>query len=85
MASMNPELKNKLEQNPNAVVNLIVRTMDDPQAHLAEVQARGFEVRHTYSLISAMAVQGKASASMSLANMPWVLSLEEDKTVHTMS
>jgi hypothetical protein len=85
MATMNPELKSKLEQNPNAVVNLIVRTTDDPTAHLAEVQARGLQVRHTYSLISAMAVQGKASVSMSLINMPWVLSLEEDKTVHTMS
>ena len=84
VASIAPELKSKLERDPNAVVNLIVRLHDDPAAHLADVQARGLQVRHTYTLISAVAVQGKASACLPLAALSWVLSIEEDKSVHTM-
>ena len=79
-----PELRSKLERNPNAIVNLIVRLTDDPAPHLDDVQARGLQVRHTYTLISAMAVQGKASAVLPLVSVSWVLSIEEDPSVHTM-
>ncbi len=85
MANMAPELLSKLKSNPNSTVNLIVRLKDDPSAHVTEVQASGLAVRHTYTLISAIAVQGKASTCLELSAKPWVLSVEEDKSVHTMS
>lgn len=84
MTNIAPELLSKLELNPNTTVNLIVRLKDDPSAHIAEVQASGLVVRYTYSLISAIAVQGKAAICLELASKPWVLSIEEDKSVHTM-
>jgi hypothetical protein len=84
MSSIAPELKSKLQRDPGAVVNLIVRLKDAPAAHVDDVKARGITVQRTYSLISAMAVQGTASATLALADEPWVLSIEEDKTVHTM-
>jgi len=85
MANIQPELKSKLECAPDSVVNLIVRFKDAPDVRVGDVCALGLIVRHTYSLISAMAIQGTASASLALAEKPWVLSLEEDKPVHTMS
>lgn len=84
MANIQPELKSKLERNPKAVVNLIVRLKDAPNLRAADVRALGLTIRQTYTLIPAMAIQGSASASLTLAKKSWVLSVEEDKPVHTM-
>ena len=84
MANISPDLKSKLQKSPAATVRLIVRLADDPSSRVAAVQAHGLIVRHTYSLISAVAVEGAASASLALAEEPWVVSIEEDKAVHTM-
>jgi hypothetical protein len=84
MANISQDLKSKLQTSPNATVRLIVRLADDPSRHVAAVQAHGLIVRHTYTLISAVAVEGAASASLKLADEPWVVSIEEDKAVHTM-
>ena len=84
MANISPDLKSKLQTSPNATVRLIVRLADDPNRRVAAVQAHGLTVRHTYTLISAVAIEGTASASLKLAQEPWVVSIEEDKAVHTM-
>jgi hypothetical protein len=84
MANIEPKLKSKLEGAPNSVVNLIVRLKDPPDAHVTDVRALGLNIRYTYTLVAALAVQGPASASLALARKPWVLSMEEDKPVHTM-
>jgi hypothetical protein len=84
MASIPSDLKTKLQSNPKNVVNLIVRLTDDPSQRLASIQAQGFTVRRTISLISAVALQGTGSAALELAKQPWVVSIEEDKPVHTM-
>lgn len=84
MPKFAPDLESKLRKNPNADVNVILRFDSDPAAHLADVQARGLLVRHSYSLISAIAAQGKASQVLALNSESWVVAIEEDKTVHTM-
>jgi hypothetical protein len=84
VASISQDLKSKLQGNPDATVRLIVRLTGDPVSRVAAVQAHGLTVRHTYSLISAIAIEGAASASLALAEEPWVISIEEDKAVHTM-
>jgi hypothetical protein len=84
VATMSPGLKSKLLQDPNATVRLIVRLKDDPSSRVAAVQSHGLTVRHTYSLISAIAIEGSASASLALAGEPWVVSVEEDSAVHTL-
>lgn len=78
------ELKSRLQANPDAKVNLIVRVADSPESHINDVTVRGLTVRHTYNLIAAMAVQGKASDCLTLANQAWVIAIEEDKPVHIM-
>jgi hypothetical protein len=84
MATMTPILESKLRRDLNAEVSVIVRLNTEPAAHLADVLGRGLLVRHTYELISAIAVQGKASAMLSLGSEPWVVAIEEDKTIHTL-
>ena len=84
MGSISQDLRSKLQKNANATVRLIVRLKDDPAGHVAAVQARGLIVRHIYSLISAIAIEGSASASLALADEPWVASVEEDSAVHTL-
>jgi hypothetical protein len=85
MAHIPPELKSKLERDPQAIVNLIVRVKDKPQAHLDDLRALDVTVRRTFTLIPALAIQGRAAALLKLAKKSWVQSLEEDKVVHTMS
>jgi hypothetical protein len=85
MASIPAELKSKLESDPKATVNLIVRVKDAPDRRLDDVRALGLTVRRTFSLIPAIAIQGSAAASLKLAQKSWVVSLEEDKPVHTMA
>ncbi|MBM3129182.1 MAG: hypothetical protein FJ009_11245 [Chloroflexi bacterium] len=85
MANISPDLKSKLRRDPSATVHLIVRLKDAPTVRLNDVRALGLTIRRTYTLIPAIAIQGSASASLTLAKKSWVLSLEEDKPVHTMS
>lgn len=85
MANIQPELKAKLERDPKAMVNLIVRLKDAPATRVKDVRALGLTIRQTYTLIPALAIQGSASASLTLAKKSWVLSVEEDKVVHTMA
>ena len=84
MASVSPEFKKKLESNPNAVVSVIVRVQKESSAYVQQVQARNLTVRHAYTLIPALALRGPASAVIALAQEGWVVSIEEDRVVHTM-
>ncbi len=84
MATISPDFKTRLQQNPNSTFNIIARLRGDPSKHVADVEARGLTVKRTLTLIAALAIQGSASMLLALANEPWVLSIEEDKQVHTM-
>jgi hypothetical protein len=84
MSSISPELKSKLQRDPRATIHLIVRLKDNPSVHLTDIASRGFAVRRTFALISAIAIEGKAAPALALAKESWVLSIEEDKPVRTM-
>ncbi len=84
MARIDPALKSKLQLDPNAQVRLILQCQDDPSQHVTSVQARGLTVRHVYTLMNGIAVEGKASNALQLADEPWVTSVEEDRPIHTM-
>jgi hypothetical protein len=84
MAKIPESFQSALKKNPSAVFRLIARVKDDPDAHVESLKARGFIVHRTFALISALAIEGAASSALALADEPWVLSIEEDKLVHTM-
>ncbi len=84
MANIPQSLKDKLQQDPNAPVDLIVRLTDDPSNHLHDLQSLGWTVKRTFSLTPSVAIHGSVSACQALAAAPWVVSIEEDRPVHTM-
>lgn len=84
MATIPPDLQTKIQHDPQTQVDLIVRLADDPGKRVRDLQSLGWTVRRTFSLTPSVAVQGPASASLALARQPWVLAIEEDKSVHTM-
>ena len=85
VARMSRELKRKLQADPQASVDLIVRTAGDPAEHVERVRAMGLDVRRQFTLLNAIAITGTAADCLRLAKEPWVESVEEDQIVHTMS
>lgn len=84
VANVPPDLKTKAQRDPNAQVDLIVRLSEDPGKHISDLQSLGWTIRRSFSLTPSVAIHGPASASLVLATQPWVLTIEEDKPVHTM-
>ncbi len=84
MARMAGDLKDKLERDPSALVNVIVQTQGESAAYVDSAKTRGLTVRRAFTLIHGLALTGPASAVLALAKEPWVVSVEEDRQVHTM-
>lgn len=81
MAKIKTDLLAKLHKNPGSSVRLIIRTRGDPDENIRRLQERGLQVARRLQLIRALAVQGKASAGLSLLEEDWVVEIEEDRPV----
>ncbi|MCK4298205.1 MAG: hypothetical protein KAX80_01665 [Planctomycetes bacterium] len=90
---MSPEIvKQKVDQtlialrqaNPQATVAAIVRTAEAAEAHRAEVEATGLAVQRVFRLVPGLAVEGKVTDVLALADRPWVRSISLDREVHAM-
>jgi hypothetical protein len=77
------DVVSKLRQLRDQPVRLIVRTVGNPQDHLAELEQQGLQVQRVFRLIRAVAVKGPASAALRLMSHNWVKGIEEDGEVHT--
>jgi len=84
MATISSTFKAQLERDPKATVNVIVRVQETASLQTQKFQSLGLTVKHAYTLIPGFALFGSASAVLALANETWVVSVEEDKQVHTM-
>jgi hypothetical protein len=84
MSRIDAAFEKKLQSNPSASVRLIVRTAQAPAQYVSALEAQGFKVIRTSSLINAVTVEGKAQLALTLGNEDWVVRIEEDKIVHTM-
>ena len=74
-------LRGRLERHPERPVRLIVRVsgeMSQAEKRLAE---SGVTVIRSFSLTKALAVSCSAATALSLADQPWVQSIEEDRQV----
>lgn len=78
------QFRERLESDPTQRIDVIVRTVDDPRARVSHVIAHGLHVRHTYSLIKALAATGLGMSVLQLADEPWVEKIEPDEEVRTM-
>ena len=84
MTKIDPKFRKRLESNPTQRVDVIVRVAEDPRDRLPDVMAHGLTVRHTYSLIKALAATGLGVSILELADEPWVKKIETDEEVRTM-
>ncbi len=83
-AILAPTFEERLQSNPTQQVDVIVRTVDDPRKRVSQVAAHGLSVRHTYSLINALAATGSGASVLQLADESWVENIEPDEEVRTM-
>ncbi len=81
---IDPKFKQRLAANPTQRFDIIVRTADDPRGRVPQVMAHGLQVRHTYSLIKALAASGAGLFVLRLADEPWVEKIEPDGEVRTL-
>lgn len=84
MSHITSDLRSAIEAAPDQTFRAIVRTVDTPSNHVAQAEASGLTVHHTYKLLQSMAVSGQGKALLQLADAPWVQSIEPDKPVTTM-
>jgi hypothetical protein len=83
-AILDPTFEERLQSNPTQRVDIIVRTVDDPRKRVSQVAAHGLSIRHTYSLIKALAATGLGMSVLRLADESWVKKIEPDEEVRTM-
>lgn len=74
----------QLRANPDETVQVIIRTTDAAENHQIQVEQLGFQVTHTFSLISGLAAIGPAKAVISLTGEAWVTKIEPDQAMKTM-
>lgn len=84
MANLSSAFKARLERNPKAIVNVIVRVQETAAMQTKKFESLELKVKHAYTLIPGFALKGSASAVLALTKETWVVSVEEDKQVHTM-
>ena len=78
-----PATVRKLRKQRGRRVRVIIHTVDNPRKHLAEIERKGLRVQQVFRLIKAVAVEGPASAVVSLSSREWVSKIEEDQKVRT--
>lgn len=84
MVSIDPELVDQLEANPEEAVDLIVRTRGDVTPHLGWLTSAGLRVKQQFKLIPGVAVSCSGKDALQLLKQDWVLSVELDAPVTTM-
>lgn len=85
MAKIDHNLLERMRKDPQAKVNLIVRTKGDPEEYIPLLSQRGIEVRQKIQLLKALAIRAPASQCLLLLDEGWVLAIEEDRPVKAHS
>jgi hypothetical protein len=84
MSKIRAELEQQLRASPDELVDLIVRTQDDPTLHLAWLSTAGLQVKQHFRLVPGVAVSGRGQDALKLLGQEWVQSVELDEPVSTM-
>jgi len=79
------ELEARLRADPLASMAVIVTTDGSAADFAPRAEALGFQVHRQYKLRQMLALRGLSKAVLTLFEEPWVLSVEEDQPVTTMS
>lgn len=83
MAAIAAEFLKELQMEPDKSVDVIIRTNPNMTVDDNAINVVGLTVTRKFSLISAMAATGPASAVMALTSEPWIESIESDRAIHS--
>ncbi len=84
MARISSLLEDKISDDPDQPLNVIIRVSGDLSERLDALEEQGFHLRRRLSLIKGLAGTATGSAIRKFATQPWVMSIEEDQQVRTM-
>ncbi len=82
MTQMPRNLQAKIENDPERSLNVIVCVDGDLDTRQKMLQASGFHIRRRLGLIKGFAVTAPGSRVQSVAEEPWVTSVEEDHEIN---
>lgn len=85
MVKISAELEQQLKSRPDEVFDLIVRTRGDATPHLDWLSAAGVQVRQQFRLTPGVAISCTGQKALPLLAQEWVLSVEPDAPVTTMT
>ena len=81
---LDPELKNRLRDDPEGPIRLIVRVCGNLEARARELGTRGLTVYRRLPLIGALALVAAGGQALALSRERWVVRIEEDGEVRAM-
>ncbi len=83
-AKIDPQLKQTLQAQPGAEFLLLLRVDQIDVSHKQALVARGVTIRRSLTLAPTFAVTCSGAAGLSLLDLPWILSVEEDRPVYAL-
>ncbi len=84
MTKINPDLKQQLQEQPDELFDLIVRTDGAAEPHIAWCEANNLQVKRQYRLSPGLALCGRGADALKLLDVDWVISVETDAPVQAM-
>lgn len=83
MGQITGSLAQKVRDDPQAEVSVIIRVRDNLDGRQEQLAAAGFEIKRRLSLINGFAATASGTDIQKVALEPWVVSVEPDEPVHT--
>lgn len=80
-AKIDPQLKQTLQAQPDAEFLLLLRVDQIDASRQQALAARGVTIRRSLTLTPSFAVTCSGAAGLSLLDLPWIRSVEEDRPV----
>ncbi len=80
-----PDLLRVWREQSQAKAAVIVHVDGDPTQYVTAIEQLGVSVVRTFRLTNTIAARGLARDVLSLLDQPWVIRIEADQTITTMT
>ena len=85
MCQIDSSLAELAQANPDETLRVIVRVEGDMDTRQGQLEEEGFTIIRRSRLIHGFAATAIGAAIQRAAALEWVISIEQDGTVHTMN
>lgn len=84
MCQIDPALAELAQTHPHETFRVLVRVQGDMDIRHGQLEAEGFTINRRSRLIHGFAATANGAAIQRVLPEEWVISIEQDGTVHTM-